>query len=69
MMMVIKLKELKVDSSTCIGCGACAAIAENYFKINDEGISEVTSQENLDNPSVQEAIDSCPVAAIKLEEK
>ena len=53
----------------CIGCGACAAIDSEHFTINDAGLSETTSQENLESPAVNEAIDACPVGAITLEEK
>lgn len=67
--MVIEMKELKVDANICIGCGLCANIDSNHFEIKDDGISKVISQENLDSPEVQNVIDSCPVEAIKLEEK
>ena len=63
------MKELKVDINMCIGCGACAAIDSEHFTINDAGLSETTSQENLESPAVNEAIDACPVGAITLEEK
>ena len=41
------MKELKVDINMCIGCGSCAAIDSEHFTINDAGLSEATSQENL----------------------
>ena len=33
--------KVKVNQDACIGCGACTAIAEGVFTINDNGISEV----------------------------
>ena len=60
------MKELKVDINMCIGCGSCAAIDSEHFTINDAGLSEATSQENLESPAVNEAIDACPVRAITL---
>lgn len=59
--------KVKVNQEACIGCGACVAIAEEVFDINDNGLSEVkvdvVSEENKDK--AQEAIDSCPTAAIE----
>lgn len=59
--------KVKVNQDACIGCGACTAIAEGVFEINDSGLSEVVvdtiSEDKVD--SVKEAIDSCPTAAIE----
>lgn len=62
------MKKLKVNSGTCIGCGACIAICPEYFDFKD-GISTVL-KENVETPSDEliEAIESCPVTAITLEE-
>lgn len=59
--------KVKVQDDLCIGCGACAAICDNVFELNDEGISEVVvdsiSKDNEE--SVKEAIESCPTDAIE----
>ena len=59
--------KVKVDASTCIGCGACQAICDKVFEINDDGISEVKVKEISEDlaQDVKDAIDSCPVSAIK----
>lgn len=61
-----------VNKDACIGCGACVAVAEDIFEINEEGLSEVkvdTVPEDK-QASAQEAIDSCPTVAIaKADEK
>ena len=31
--------KIRVNQDACIGCGACCAIAEELFDINDEGLS------------------------------
>lgn len=57
-----------VDQNTCIGCGLCTSTVDEVFQMNDEGKAEAysaVSEENKD--AVQEAIDSCPVAAISWE--
>lgn len=63
------MKKLIVDDSVCMGCGMCAAMDEEHFTINDAGLSKVKSQDNLESDTLQNAIDSCPVSAIKLAEE
>ena len=61
--------KVKVNEDACIGCGACAAICDEVFEMNDEGLSEVvvdTVQEENEE-SVKEAIESCPTVAIEEE--
>ncbi len=63
------MKKLIVDEM-CMGCGMCTTIDEEHFEINDStGLSEVKTQEHLDTPELQNAVDSCPVGAIKLTEE
>ena len=57
-----------VDQDTCIACGLCTSTVDEIFQMNDDGKAEAyntVSKENED--AVQEAIDSCPVAAISWE--
>ncbi len=58
--------KVKVNKDACIGCGACAAICDEVFELNDEGLSTVkvdtVSKDNEDN--AKEAIESCPTGAI-----
>ena len=65
----INLK-VKVNKDACIGCGACADICPDVFEIDDDGLSkakvETVKEENKDE--VQDAADSCPTAAIEIEE-
>ena len=62
------MKKLVVNTENCIGCGACVGIDRKHFDFNEDGLSYVISQEDLDLPSVTEAIESCPVQVISLEE-
>ena len=61
--------KVRVNEDACIGCGACAAICDEVFEINDEGISEVKNPEVSDSniDSAKEAIESCPTGAIEEE--
>ena len=53
-----------VNKETCIGCRACEALCPDTFKVNDDGISEVMSQEDFE--CAQNAVESCPVQAISI---
>ena len=59
--------KIKVNKDACIGCGACASIAEDLFEITDEELShakvEVVPADKED--AAKEAIESCPTSAIE----
>ena len=63
-----KVKKIVLKTESCIGCGACIGIDGEHFEFSDEGFSIIKSQDNLDSPSLSDAIDACPVAIISLEE-
>lgn len=58
------MKKLYVNDEACIGCGACVAIDGTHFDFNDEGLSEVISNENIESEDTKNAISSCPTNAI-----
>ena len=54
---------IKVNLDECIGCGVCAQLCPEVFKLDEnEGRCIVISQE--ESPASKEAVDSCPVSAI-----
>ncbi len=61
--------KVKVNKDACIGCGACAAICDEVFEINDEGLSEAKVEEVKEElqDEVRDAADSCPTGAIEVE--
>lgn len=61
--------KVKVNKDACIGCGACAAICDEVFEINDEGLSESKVEEVKEElqDEVRDAADSCPTGAIEVE--
>lgn len=65
-------KKCSVDKDACIGCGMCAAISAAAFAIGDDGKSICTLENGVVTDdvaaSVDEAVASCPVQAIKVEE-
>lgn len=60
------MKELNINEN-CIGCGACTAIAPDYFELNDEGYACAKVDEvEENNEDVLEAAEGCPTDAIEL---
>lgn len=60
------MKKLCVNE-TCIGCGLCVATDPEHFDFDDNGLSNVIKNDNLDTDNLKAAIAGCPVGAIKLE--
>lgn len=61
------MAKLVVDKDKCMACGFCYSTDDEHFSPDDEGYSEVISQDNLEN--VSDVVDSCPTGAISLEEE
>ena len=61
--------KFKVNSETCICCGACAAICEDVFAISDEEGYAVAKDVEVTDEEVKEqaveAMESCPTSAIE----
>ena len=62
------MKCLNVNEEQCIGCGACVAIDAEHFDFNENGLSSVISDENLESQNLQSAIESCPTGAISFKD-
>jgi len=70
------MSKIIVDPVKCIGCGLCVSVAEEIFRMNDQGKSEVLpeAEKAADCAScgccggleekAKEAIEACPVQAI-----
>ena len=60
--------KIKIDQETCIGCGSCQVVCPDFFELDDENKVEVKEGDSgASDDCVQEAIDICPVDAIKVE--
>ena len=57
-----------VDQSTCIGCALCTSICPDVFEMQEDGKSKAVNPTGDSEKNIQQAIDSCPVGAITLEE-
>jgi len=60
---------IKHDKDACIGCGSCAAICPENWEMTTEGKSNPIETQVDDLSCNKDAEASCPVGAIKIEEK
>ena len=69
------------DRPNCIGCAACAAVAPDFWTMNEDGKSDIVGCKNRDDEWEEldigekdyqvnkEAADSCPVNVIHIKNK
>jgi len=62
------LKKLKVNTEGCIGCGACVGLDPEHFTFNDDNLSTIKSEENINPELAQTVVEVCPVGVISYEE-
>lgn len=55
-----------VDKEKCIGCGTCTVLAPKTFRLGKDGKAEVINPPGDEEEKIKEAIDGCPVEAIKV---
>ena len=72
---------LEHNRPDCIGCGACAAVAPEFWEMNDDGKSDIKNGksrqdgwqelevEEKDFEKNKQAAESCPVNVIHLKNK
>ena len=58
--------KVQVDRELCIGAGTCAAIAPEYFELDEQGLAVAIKPEVApgDEELVRQAEAGCPVEAI-----
>lgn len=59
--------KFKVNKDLCIGCGACQAICDEVFRIDDDGLA-TTIIDEVNEEIIEDAVDAkegCPVDAIE----
>lgn len=55
-----------MDAALCVGCGLCCQTAPEVFRMTDGGTAQAYAEATQANRAdVEEAEDSCPVAAIR----
>lgn len=62
-------KKVVIDQAECIGCETCVELCPEVFALDSDGEkAEVIKEDEVDLECVQEAIDSCPVECISIED-
>ncbi|HDD45926.1 MAG TPA: ferredoxin [Candidatus Aenigmarchaeota archaeon] len=59
--------KIEQDRDACIGCGACASICPDNWKMESDGKSKPIKTEIEELGCNKEAADACPVQCIKIE--
>ena len=57
-----------MDPGRCVGCGLCCANAPEVFRMAGGSAEAYAEAADESRAGVEEAVDSCPVGAIRLEE-
>ena len=58
--------KIEIDREGCIGCGLCAEICPEVFRIAEDGLSTVLPGANGSDDKIAEAAENCPVDVIHL---
>jgi ferredoxin len=57
--------EIEVDRDRCMSSAACISLAPGTFALDDDGYSTVRSPVADDADAIVDAVESCPVRAIR----
>lgn len=62
------MSSVSVDTGTCVGSGWCVNLAGGVFQMGPHGKAMVVDPRGGPPDAIEEAVDSCPVSAISLDE-
>lgn len=62
--------KVTIDRSGCLGCGLCAGVCPEVFRMADDDLAEVWAEPTAkEEDKVREAASGCPAAVIQIEEE
>jgi ferredoxin len=62
-------RSIQVDTDTCVGSGWCVNLAGGVFRLGPDGKSRVVDPTGESPEAIEEAVDSCPVSAISVDDE
>lgn len=65
------MEKITINKDACIGCGMCVHLLPEYLVFDEMGHAEPVGKEldPNDKSTALEAVDSCPVQAVLVEEE
>ena len=60
--------KVKIDRNLCTGVGNCEAVAPTVFKVDKTNKAVLLDPSSVDEKTLMEAAESCPVDAIIIED-
>ena len=58
------------EREKCIGCGSCQAVCPKYWQLGEDNKADFLGPEEIEEAGCnQEAVDSCPVQCIHIEDR
>jgi ferredoxin len=54
----------EIDTSLCVGTGACELADPRHFRLLDEGVAEYSDDGTADGETLRHVADLCPAQAI-----
>ena len=60
--------KVRIDRDQCIGVGNCVAAAPTVFKLDKSNKAVILKPESVDDDTLMNAAESCPVNAIIIED-
>lgn len=63
---------VSVDRVKCVGLGVCESLAPDKFEVNDDGelvLFEDGTFSESERPSIEAAVQGCPVEALRIAEQ
>jgi ferredoxin len=61
--------KVRVDRDLCIGLGNCVALAPTVFALDTENKATVIDPKSVDDKTLLDSAESCPVQAIIIEDE